>query len=140
MLTKNISGRSFIAIMLVVSVLALLLRVAIGQINKISIIQNESTAAATLRLISAALENYAKDKGGQYPADFSLLMNTTPPYVEKNYLSGAAIKGYYYGCSRLEPSGYSCYANPVKCQVTGSTSYSVGTGGLFISENCKTKE
>ena len=137
---NGLKARSFITIMVFIAFLALILRVLIGQVIKGSVVANESTATANLKLISAALESYAKDKQGAYPDNFALLMKATPPYVDKDYIDSPPIKGYYYNCPRLEASGYSCYATPLKCQITGNMTYSVGTGGLFISENCSRKD
>jgi type II secretory pathway pseudopilin PulG len=136
----NIEGRSFVAIMIVIAVSALFLRIAIEQIIRINIIQNESNAQATLKLISAALENYAKDHLGAFPENFSLLIQTNPPYLEKNYISESPIKGYSYSCSRLEASSYGCSAVPVKCDLSGKKTYTVSTGGVFVLEECSKKE
>lgn len=137
---KDRNARSFITIMVVIAILALILRVLIGQVIKANIAQNESTAAATLKLISAALESYAKDKQGAYPDNFAVLMKASPAYVDKDYINSPPSKGYYYSCPRLEASGYSCYATPVKCRTSGNVTYSVGTGGIFIFEDCGKKE
>jgi len=64
---RNIRGKSFITIMIVIAISALLLRIAIDRLIKINIAQNESNAQGTLKLISAALENYAKDHSGAIP-------------------------------------------------------------------------
>ena len=61
-------GKSFITIMIVIAISALLLRIAFDRIIKINIAQNESNAQGTLKLISAALENYAKGHSGAYPS------------------------------------------------------------------------
>ena len=133
-------GRSFIIIMLSIAALAFFLRIGIEQIIKINIAQNESNAAGTLKLVSAALENYAKDKDGSFPEKLSLLTQTTPPYLDKDYIEQVPIKGYSYVCSMLTPSDYLCSAVPVKCNVTGKIIYTITTGGLLISEKCSNKE
>lgn len=133
-------GRSFIIIMLSVVALAFFLRIGIEQIIKINIAQNESNAAGTLKLISAALENYAKDKDGSFPNKLSLLTQTTPPYLDKDYIEQIPIKGYSYFCSTLTASDYLCSAIPVKCNVTGKITYTITTGGVLISEKCSNKE
>lgn len=127
-------------IMVVIALSALLLRIAIDRIIKVTIAQNEANAAATLKLISTALQNYAGDHDGVFPEFFSDLIKTSPAYLDKDYTSFSSIKGYYYNCSRLEESGYTCHAAPVNCGLTGGLSYTVTTGGLLISEDCKVKE
>lgn len=137
---KNCQARSFVTVMIVIAVSALLLRFTIESLIKINITQNESTASITLKLISAALENYASDNHSVYPASISVLTKTTPPYLDEDYLEHSPLKGYNYGCLRLDASGYSCYASPLKCRLSGKKVYTVTTGGLLISEECNRRE
>ena len=133
-------AKSFVTIMIVIAVSALLLRITIEKIIRINITQNESHASVTLKLISAALENYAKDNHAVFPANLSILTQTKPPYLEKDYISKSPLRGYNYSCPRLEPSGYSCYATPVKCKLTGEMVYTITTGSLLVSDGCEKKE
>jgi len=123
--------------MIIIATLALLLRFAIDRIIKFNISQNESNAQVTLKLISTALENFAKDNHGIYPTTPSLLITSKPAYLDKDYITLSPSKGYNFGCSRLEPSGYSCYASPARCRLTGVMVYTVTTGSLFVSEECE---
>jgi len=137
---KNIKGRSFVAIMIIVAVTSLLLRFGIEQLIKINIIQNESVAQATLKLISTALENYAKDNRAAFPSSLSLLVRSNPAYLDQDYISKSPIRGYEYSCSRLEPSGYACSAAPIKCDLSGRAIYTITTGGSLVLEECSKKE
>jgi hypothetical protein len=140
----NYKGRSFIIIIIIIAISALALRIAIEQIIRISIEHNQSGAQSTLKLISAALENYAADNKSSYPQNLTVLTQTKPPYLEKNYFSqsslGDYLRGYNYSCSRIDASGYNCSAIPIKCKLTGKMVYTVTTGGLLISEECEKKE
>ena len=126
--------------MIFIAVFAFLLRLLISQIIKVAIPQNESSAQATLKLISIALENYAGDNKGVYPNSLSAITQTKPPYLDKDYLSKSSLKGYNYSCSRLEPSGYTCSAIPVKCRINGTKIYTINTGGLFMADDCGKKD
>jgi len=126
--------------MVIIAILALVLRFAFERIIKITVSQNDVNAQATLRLISTALENYAKDNKGVFPDDLSVLIRNNPQYLDKDYIVKSPIRGYDYNCSRLEALGYSCSATPVKCRLTGNTLYTVTTGGLVVSEGCGGKE
>jgi len=137
---KNKSGRSFVAIMLVIAIMALILRAIISRTIKIEIAQNELNASGTLKLISASLENYAKNNKGVFPATISALVKTEPPYLDKDYTSGPPFKGYVYSCQSLEEKGYSCSATPLKCNQSGRLIYTVTTGGLLVSDECGRKE
>lgn len=138
---NNNKARSFVTIMIVVAVASLLLRIAIEEVIKLNIEQNESQAQITLKLISTALENYAKDNQGTFPSKFSALFQKTEfPYLDKDYISQSPVKGYNYSCSRIDSSGYNCFTAPLKCGLTGQTIYTITTGGSLISEKCDKKE
>ncbi len=137
---KDSKARSFVTIMVVIAISSLLLRFGIEKVIEITISQNESNAQGTLKLISAALENFAKDHLGAYPNNLSILTQSTPSYLDEDYTNKSTIKGYDFSCPRLETSGYSCTAVPVKCGLTGEMIYNVTTGSLFISEECSKKE
>jgi type II secretory pathway pseudopilin PulG len=137
---KYTEARSFVTLMIVIAIFSLILRIAIEKIIKINISQNESDASSTLKLISTALENYAKDNQGIFPSNLSILIQTNPPYLDKDYIASSSVKGYNYICSRLESSGYSCSASPVKCKLTGEMLYTITTGNLLVSEECSKKE
>ena len=123
-------------IMVAVALSALLLRLAVEQIIKFNIAQNDSNASTTLKLISAAIESYAKDNHQIFPSNLSVLTKNTPPYLDKEYLLHPSMRGYNYSCPRLEASGYSCVAVPLTCNLTGDMVYSVSTGGLLVAERC----
>lgn len=58
---KNYKGLSLIALIFLIAIVSLILRFSIVEFINSNINQNESTAQSTLKLISIALENYAKD-------------------------------------------------------------------------------
>jgi competence protein ComGC len=136
---RGIRAKSFVTIMIVIAICALFLRIAIERIIKYNIAQNESVALSTLKLISAALENYAKDHHGVYPASLAVLTKTKPAYLDRDY-TNSPFKGYNYNCLRLEASGYSCNASPVRCKLSGRAIYTVSTGSPLVSDSCEKKE
>lgn len=133
-------GKNFVTLMLVIAICALFARFAVEKLININISQNESNAQANLKLISAAIENYAQDNHGSFPADISVLIKSSPAYLDRDYTAGSPIKGYIYQCSRIDVSGYNCSATPVKCKITGTKSFFVSTGGILVSENCNKGE
>jgi competence protein ComGC len=136
----NNKARSFVTIMLVIAITALLLRIAVEQVIRVSSVQNESNATSTLKLVATALENYSKDHGGNFPANVLDLTKTNPAYIDKDYVTQSPVKGYIFSCPRMDASGYSCYASPTHCGLTGSKIYNVTTGGLSVSEDCSVKK
>ena len=139
-LKRTQQAKSLVTIMLVIAITSLVLSIAIEKIIKLNIAQNEANASATLKLIVTALENYAKVNQGVFPKSLSLLSETNPPYLNKDYLQQSPIKGYIYVCSRLDPAGYSCSAAPAKCGLSGRNTYTITTGGALIAEDCNKKE
>ncbi len=137
---NNKKGASFVTIIVVIGILALLLRIGIEEVLKVNISQNESAALSTLKLISTGLENYANNSVGVFPADLSILTKTTPAYLDKDYVDMSPVKGYTYRFSRLDPYGYSCRAEPLRCNLTGKMIYTITTGGVIMSEECSKKE
>jgi Tfp pilus assembly protein PilE len=133
---KNKNGHSFVVIMIIIAVVALLLRITIEQIIKISIIRNESSAQSTLKSISTALENYAKNNRNAYPDKFSSLFVASPAYLDKDYTITPSFKGYVYSCPRLEKIGYTCSAVPLSCKLTGASTFTITTGGALVKEPC----
>lgn len=133
-------GKNFITIMVIIAISAVLLRVITVRVIERNIAQNKTFALGTIKLIAAALENYAKGPKGLYPVSFQALTETKPPYLDKDYITQSSIRGYTYNCSRLEPSGYNCSAAPTICKVTGSAVFTITSGGLLVSEECDKKE
>ena len=136
---SNRKARSFVTIMILVALSALLLRLAINRLIVFNIEQNQFIAQGNLKLLSAALENFAKANKGEYPTQISQLTKANPAYLERNYMLDSPLKGYEYDCQRLDLAGYNCQAQPVNCQFTGKKVFSVSTGGLTITEDCEKK-
>jgi len=137
---KDVIARSFVIIMVIIAITALFSRIAIERIIKINITQDESNAELTLKSIATAIENYARDHLGVFPTSLSVLTQNQPSYLDKSYITQTCLKGYNYSCPRLESSGYSCAAVPLKCKLTGKKIYTITTGGLLVSEECSGNE
>ncbi len=137
---KGIGAKSFVTIMIVIAVSSFVIRNVVEAFIVMNMGQNEANAEGTLKLIAASLENYANDHRDKYPSNFSALTQSKPPYLDKDYVTLSPVKGYLYGCMKLEPSGYSCFARPSRCGLTGRTSYSVATGTPLASKGCERSE
>lgn len=136
----NNRGLSFIILMVVIAISALVLRTTIEWVIKLNITQNESEAQAALKLIAASLDNYAKDHLGSFPGSLSVLTQDDPPYLRKDYINKPFLRGYDYGCPRLDAAGYVCSATPVRCKLTGNKIYTITTGGSVVSDDCGKKD
>jgi len=99
--------------------------------------KNEQVAQMTLKqIISPALENYAKDNNGTYPASESLLVKGNPPYLKRLY-NGKVIQGFVYSLD-LSNVGYNVLTHPYRCGIKGSgrKSYAITTGAVFNETDC----
>ncbi len=123
-------------IMLIVAGIALVLRISIEQFMRFNMGKNQSDAVATLKLMSTAMENYARDNNGLYPESIQVLLEATPPYLDRDYVSAVPEKGYSFSCSVVTPKGYSCEGVPTRCALSGDMSYLVSTGGVLVSQKC----
>ncbi|MDP2928144.1 MAG: hypothetical protein Q8N80_05045 [Candidatus Omnitrophota bacterium] len=135
----NKRAKSFVTIMVVVALSALLLRLGLHRIIIYRIQQNQLLAQVNLKLFSTAVENYAKDNKNVYPVSIDLLTKRNPVYLERDYLAATSLRGYEYDCQRLDAAGYNCTASPVNCQLTGKMVYAVSTGGLIMAQSCDKK-
>jgi len=131
-----VTGLTLTGVMITISVVTLLAVIVISQSLRSSMEINESTARATLRALSAALETYATEVGQGYPKDISVLITAEPPILNKDYIADSPIRGYNYTCESLGVSGYSCSAQPQHCDRTGSKKYTIITGGVFTEADC----
>lgn len=136
MFLKGNQGRFFVLAVISVALAALILRFVVERVIMTGIDHNEVNAANTLKLIAAALDNYAEDHNGVFPSNFAQLVHADPSYLDSDYPSLSSLEGYVYSCPSIEASGYSCRAVPSKCGLSGRNVYMVTTGGPIASEPC----
>ncbi len=137
-------GFTLIEIMIVVAIIALLAAIAIPQVLRARLVQNEAAAQVTLRTVATAFENYAVANKGQYPTDInSQLVGVTPKYLDKNYFNEYNVnkpyQGYFYAIVNISGAGYNVVARPQVCSAggtpgTGSKSYTITTGGVLSTD------
>jgi hypothetical protein len=92
----NYKGKSFVLIMVVIALSMLLLRIGGERILSVICFQNEALAQATLKSIATALDNYARENQGVYPKSVSILTQTEPAYLDRDYVADSPIRGYTY--------------------------------------------
>jgi len=125
-------GFTLVEIMIVVAIIALLAAIAIPNLLRARMTSNDSLAKATLRAISTAAESYGTANQGNYPVGITPLSSATPPFLNKDYCTGAPqLSGYTYDCSGMLSSGYTITATPVLVNSTGSTTETITTGGVL---------
>ncbi|MEW6075333.1 MAG: type II secretion system protein [Candidatus Omnitrophota bacterium] len=127
---------TLVEVMLVVTIIAALVAIAIPQLLRMRINANDAAAQTTLRAIASACEDYASANHGNYPAEFGALLNSTPAYLNENYTSRSR-QGYNFTCSaQMDAVGYNCSATPIECNVTGAKVFTITTGSVLTNTDC----
>lgn len=127
---------TLVEVMLVVTIIAALVAIAIPQLLRMRINANDAAAQTTLRTIAAACEDYASANHGNYPSEFGALLNSTPAYLNENYTAHSR-QGYTFSCSaQMNSVGYNCSAVPVECNMTGAKNFTITTGSVLTNSDC----
>lgn len=126
----NTKGFTLVEIMIVVAIIALLAAIAIPNLLRAKISANDALAKSTLRTLSTASETYFTANNGSYPGDItSLTTGATPPYIHTAYCN-TTVSGYQFTCA-MNASTYTFTATPSAVGTTGTTVYTMSTGGIL---------
>lgn len=122
-------GFTLVEIMIVVAIIALLAAIAIPNLLRAKMSSNDALAKSTIRAISTAAESFGTANNGNYPTDETSLTSASPAYLNKSYC-GTTISGYTVACT-FAAGGYTITATPVTVGTSGTTTYTVTTGGVM---------
>ncbi len=119
---------TLVEMMVVVGIIAILAAIALPNLLKSKISANDASAKATLKSVANALETYYASNNS-YPPDPTSLTGAAPPYLNKNYFTGN-YNGFSFTFSTTD-STYTVTATPVAVGQTGSTTFTISTGGVL---------
>ncbi len=120
---------TLVEILIVVAIIALLAGIAIPNLLRAKVASNQTTAQATLKTISTALETYSITNG-HYPSDTTSLIGAAPPYLNKDFFA-ATSNGYNFAAN-ISDYAYTVTAIPLSAS-QGTLSYSITTGGVLTT-------
>lgn len=130
-------GFTLVEIMIVVAIIALLAIMAIPNLLRARVNSNDAVAQATLKTIATGIESFASANNGNYPTTWADITNSTPPYVNENYETVGSRNGYTISCSgNMTTAGYTCTAEAVTCNTTGTKDFTITTGAVLTSAGC----
>jgi type IV pilus assembly protein PilA len=122
-------GFTLIEILVVAGIIGLIAAIGIPNLLRARVTANESSAQATLKSISTALETYSI-ANGSYPPNTTVLMTSNPPYLNKDYFTGVQ-SGYVYAAT-IASYSYSITATP-ETSNSGRVTYTMSTGSVMMS-------
>jgi type IV pilus assembly protein PilA len=123
------NGFTIVEMLVVITIIGLLAGMVIPNLLRAKTAANDAKAKATLRALSTATESFATFNAGNYPGDITSLTIANPAYINNPYCE-QNVSGFTYHCT-FSTAGYTLSAEPVVLGTSGTTTYTVSTGGVL---------
>jgi len=114
---------------IILPIVALLIAIAVPNLLRARVSANDALAKSTLRTLATASETYAAENEGAYPSSVYDLIHGDRPYIENTYC-GEENAGFAYTC-HFNDSSYTFIAEPVDPGASGTTTFTITTGGVM---------
>ncbi len=122
-------GFTLVEILIVVAIIALLSAIAIPNLLRVRVHANDAATIKVLKALASASDMYATSGFGNYPSDMTSLVGVSPPYIASDYCGTTAV-GFTFSCNNSF-GGYVYTATPLRVGGTGTTTYTITTGGVL---------
>ena len=127
-------GFTLVELMIVVSVMAVVLAIAIPNLMRVKHNANETGAIEAVRTLSTSLESFrAAQSPQQYPLTLQQMAQSNPPYIPASLTGVRERQGYSYDYTRTSLATYTLQANPSRPGTTGSRFFYVDQTGVIRS-------
>ena len=123
-------GFTLVEVLIITAIIALLATIAIPNLLSARMTANDVMAQATLKAVAKSMEHYMIANQG-YPTTAAELTTGTPPYINEDYFTGTR-SGFTY-TNTVDSGGYTISAEPVAIGRTGTTTYTITTGAVFLN-------
>jgi prepilin-type N-terminal cleavage/methylation domain-containing protein len=126
---NKIKGFTLMELMIVIIIIMILILIVTPYYLKSRILANDNFAKSTLVTLSKGTQVFASTRG-YYPSDITSLTGATPPILPEDYC-GATASGYIFTCT-FGADSYSFQATPIVIDKSGTTTFTITTGGVLI--------
>jgi competence protein ComGC len=125
----NNNGFTVIEGLLIALIISILVLIMSPNMIRARMRANDSNARSTLRTLSEAVKMYRVSTTGQFPTNITVLLNTSNGFLKEDYC-GTTENGYIFTCT-FGSNSYSFQATPVNFGLSGTTTYTITTGGVL---------
>ena len=130
MSVRRYTGFTLIELMIVITIIAIIVAIALPNILRSRIEANEVAAIQNLRTIVGAEASYHYDYG-QYTLDFATLYGATPPYLPQDM--SQVLNGYQFTLEGTV-NNFNALATPVAFGNSGTRGFFIDSSGIVRFE------